>query len=112
MSVELGFFILGVQNVELARAFYGNLFGWTFDEHAKVSNTRVGLGLCQSGAADASDACFDVRDLAESLLRLETLGGMVIERNATRWGSVVRCSDDQGTQFSMRQIEPGARVIQ
>lgn len=105
MSVELGFFTLGVQNVELARAFYGNLFGWTFDKHANVSNTKVGLGLSQSGAADASDACFDVRNLAESLLRLETLGGMVIEKNTTNWGLVVRCSDDQGTQFSMRQTQ-------
>ena len=45
MPVEIGYFTLAVPDVEKGAAFYGGLFGWTFDAEGHLidglSNERV-----------------------------------------------------------------------
>ncbi|MEI9931412.1 MAG: hypothetical protein WDM89_12940 [Rhizomicrobium sp.] len=50
MVIELGYFTIGVADVNRAVKFYGALFGWTFEEpvgasYAHVNNTKLPLGL-------------------------------------------------------------------
>jgi predicted enzyme related to lactoylglutathione lyase len=109
MPVELGYFTLKVADLARAKAFYGALFGWTFEEGSThVANTKFPLGLAAGGPVDVSDSVyFRVADLEAILPRVAELGGEVRGRATYPSGPNATIADDQGTVLSLWQPAPG-----
>ena len=107
MPVELGYFTLKVQDVARAKAFYGALFGWEFEANGHVRNTIFPVGLSTGGPIEVSFAYFKVADLEAAVARLAALGGTVQQRETYPSGPNARCTDNQGTVFTLWQPAPG-----
>ena len=83
-------FEVGTPDPEGARAFYGELFGWTFDVQGPYSIVQTGPGHPLPGgiqdtrvSADGTPAryavpCVQVDDVAAVCRRTESLGGKVL----------------------------------
>jgi predicted enzyme related to lactoylglutathione lyase len=110
MPIELGYFTIPLPDVKKGMAFYGALFGWTFDEngpYAHVNNTRLPLGLNTGKAADLSTFYFRVDDAAAHAANVKALGGTAGEITQSPSGLGVQCTDDQGTRFALWQPAEG-----
>ena len=111
MAIELGYFTIGVADVNRAMKFYGALFGWTYSDvsehYAHVTNTRLPFGLHKTDPADLSSFYFRVDDIAEMVAKVTALGGVAgdITKSPSGLGSV--CDDGQGTKFSLWQPAEG-----
>ncbi len=107
MPVELGYFTLPVKDLESAKAFYGALFGWQFEEGGHVANTTIPLGLSPNGPAEMPNVYFRVNDIDVAANRVTELGGRVRSRNQYPSGPNAVCIDPGGTVFSLWQPAPG-----
>jgi len=110
MPIELGYFTIPLPDVKKGMAFYGALFGWTFDEngpYAHVNNTRLPLGLNTGSPADLSTFYFRVDDAAAHAANVKALGGTAGEIAQSPSGLGVQCTDDQGTRFALWQPAEG-----
>lgn len=110
MVTEIGYLTLSVADVDRATAFYGALFGWTFDAGpggAHVNNTKLPMGLAAGGAVDARTLYFRVDDIAAAKAHVVKLGGRVIEESEAPSGLNAVCADDGGTIFSLWQPAKG-----
>ncbi len=112
MVIELGYFTIGVADVNRAVKFYGALFGWTFEEpvgasYAHVNNTKLPLGLNKGMPADLSSFYFRVDDIEAAAAKVKSLGGMAgaVTKAPSGLGSL--CSDEQGTTFRLWQAADG-----
>jgi len=115
MSGEPAFFEIGVEDPERGRAFYGGLFGWTFEPGPGEGGFMIGTpglpGGMHGGDRGASGyVFFRVADMEAALERLRELGGTVedmdIEGDAdsiARYGRFKLCRDDQGSGFGLHQ---------
>ena len=115
MTGELSFFELGVGDAERGRAFYGGLFGWSFETgpsgqgySIRGSNVRGGMHPGDSGAGPY--VFFRVEDMEAALARVRELGGTVEdmhvdggESSVARFGRFELCRDDQGSPFGLHQ---------
>ncbi len=112
MAVELGYLTVSVADVGRAMAFYGALFGWSFEhvsegQSAHVGNTTLPLGLVGGGPADLRFLYFRVEDMRAMTTRVVELGGRVLEAHDYPSGANAVCDDGQGTVFSLWQPAPG-----
>lgn len=108
--VELGYVTLPIKDLARARAFYGALFGWEFEDSggaAHIRNTKFPLGISLDGPADMSFVYFRVTDMAYATRRVSELGGTVREEKDYPSGLSAICADDQGTVFSLWQPAAG-----
>src|SRR4051794_21568113 len=81
-------FQVGTDRPEVAAAFYGEVFGWTFSDddgtgYQLITTPGGGApsgGLADTGDAAASHAIFyvTVADTAEACRRIEAAGGKVV----------------------------------
>jgi predicted enzyme related to lactoylglutathione lyase len=113
-QVQLGYFTLDTADVGKARAFYGALFGWTFDEaaskstYAHVQDSDPAFGFVKAERpASETNLYFRVDDIAATCARLTELGGKasIPAESATGLSAVV--CDDQGVSFSLWQPAKG-----
>jgi len=113
LPVELGYLTLSVKDLERAKAFYGELFGWEFEpgasgpSYAHVKNTALPIGFTSDGPQQAANLYFRVPDLAAAESRVRELGGAIVSEYSSPTGDGARCRDDQGTEFSLWQPAPG-----
>jgi predicted enzyme related to lactoylglutathione lyase len=111
MPVELGYMTIAVPSVQLAKAFYGPLFGWNFletgENAAHIDNTRLPLGFSAGSPADYSKLYFQVTDIGAATAHVIALGGSADEIGESPSGQHATCSDNQGTRFSLWQPAPG-----
>lgn len=111
MTIELGYLTVAVKDVKRATAFYGELFGWKFeqvgDNGAHVANTKLPLGLTRGAPSNLPNAYFRIDDIAATKARLMSLGGKVQEEQKSPSGLMAVCADDQGTIFSLWQPAAG-----
>ena len=110
MVVEIGYLTLSVADIDRATAFYGALFGWTFDAGpggAHVNNTKLPMGLTANGAGDARTLYFRVDDIAAMKARVTALGGRIVEEHDAPSGLNAICADTGGTIFSLWQPAAG-----
>jgi uncharacterized protein len=119
MAGELAFFELGVGDAERGRAFYGQLFGWTFETGPSGGGFMIAApnvpGGMHGGDAGASPLLFfEVDDMEAALEQVQALGGEVEDMNVegdeasiARFGRFKLCRDDQGSSFGLHQ-RPGA----
>lgn len=113
MNGDLSFFELGVGDVDRARRFYGNLFGWDFADEGKgatIETPNVPGGVHGGDAGASPYLFFRVDDLDAAIARVRELGGEigddVGEDSAdadARFGRFVLCQDDQGSSFGLHQ---------
>jgi predicted enzyme related to lactoylglutathione lyase len=118
MAGEVSFFSVGVGDVGRARAFYGDLLGWRFEE------VRGGLVISGGGVAGGIHGgdegahpylFFRVDDLDAALGRVVALGGAREPvdheggdaREVARFGRFALCRDDQGSTFGLHEPPAG-----
>ena len=111
MPVELGYVTIPVPSVARAKAFFGVLFGWDFQQTgegaAHIGNTKLPFGFATGGPVDYSTLYFKVTDIKATIAKLGTLGGSAGDILQSPSGLSALCKDDQGTAFSLWQPAPG-----
>jgi uncharacterized protein len=115
MAGELGFFEVGVEDVERGRAFYEGLFGWRFEpgpsgQGFTIATPNVLGGMHGGDRGAAPYVFFEVEDMDAALERLRELGGVVEEMDVeggegsvAQFGRFKLCRDDQGSPFGLHQ---------
>ncbi|MCX4587209.1 VOC family protein [Streptomyces sp. NBC_01481] len=116
MAGEISFFELGVGDFEAARAFYGSLFGWSFDPGPTegggyaIGTPNVPGGVHGGDAGASPYLFFRVDDMKAALERVHELGGTVDDFDAgsddesvARFGRFTLCHDDQGSPFGLHE---------
>ncbi|MFN3537906.1 MAG: VOC family protein [Brevundimonas sp.] len=112
MSTELGYFTLDTPDIDRARAFYGGLFGWTFDEasshetYAHVADAGIPFGFVKGERKDFSHLYFRVDDIDAICVKVAELGGKCAVPADSRSGRTATACDDQGVSFGL--WEPAA----
>jgi uncharacterized protein len=119
MAGEVSFFSVGVGDLARARAFYGELLGWAFEE---VSGGLVISGGGVPGGVHGGDEgahpylFFRVDDLDAALARVTGLGGARVPvgdeghgdgEEVARFGRFALCRDDQGSTFGLHEPPAG-----
>ncbi len=110
MTAELGYFTLPVKDIARAKVFYGELFGWEFEESGQgvhVRNTKLPIGLQPGGPAEMPFVYFSIPDMSYATRRVRELGGSVRSENEFPSGLNTVVVDDQGTVFSLWQAAAG-----
>ncbi len=108
MSIQLGYFTLETVDIAKAKAFYGALFGWTFDDqaststYAHVAGSNPACGFTKvERASGHPNLYFRVNDVDAAVARVSELGGRAaVPANSASGRSVTVC-DDQGVSFSL-----------
>ena len=112
----VAWFEIGTPDVAAAKAFYGQLFGWTFaPDGAYTLITAAGAagpsgGIFDTGGNNPPYAVFVVRvaDVAATAARTKELGGtVVVEPIKMEDGMVVAyVSDPNGSMFALFSPRP------
>ncbi len=112
--IQLGYFTIDTQDIEKARAFYGGLFGWRFDDAAstptylQVADAQPPFGFVKvERAKDFPHLYFRVEDVAALCERVAELGGKAAVPSESRSGLTAVVEDDQGVSFSLWQPAAG-----
>lgn len=101
-------FEIGVPDARRAKAFYGELLGWSF-EATTGENAWIETGGVRGGLHDHDDAAnivvyFRVPDIEAAVRRVRELGGQAGETGSEgEGGRFVSCRDDQGVEFGLHQ---------
>lgn len=113
-QVQLGYFTLDTADIAKAKAFYGALFGWSFDEdasrstyaHVTGSNPAFGFVKAERPASEPN-LYFKVEDITAACARVTELGGKASIPAQSATGLSCTVSDDQGVSFSLWQAGEG-----
>ena len=113
MAGEVSFFELGVADAGRGRAFYGALFGWSFEPgpgDGFVISGSVPGGMHGGDPGASPILFFAVDDIDAALEQVRELGGTVEaidvgddEETAAQFGRFKFCRDDQGSPFGLHQ---------
>ncbi|MDP3403074.1 MAG: VOC family protein [Brevundimonas sp.] len=112
MDNQLGYFTLDTVDIARAKAFYGGLFGWTFEDqgetytHVAGSNPACGFTKAER-AAGHSNLYFRVEDVDAAVARVTELGGRAAVPADSASGRSATVCDDQGVSFSLWQPGQG-----
>ena len=109
---DVSYLTMVIPDLEAARAFYGRVFGWTFNigtaGGAQVTNVAPQIGMTsdpESGpAAPGVILCYRVDDIAAAVRRVEVMGGRARPVAPRPYGLESLCADDQGTPFYLHQL--------
>lgn len=101
-----------------ARAFWGGLFGWEFEEYpgspteyhmTRFSETTGGAIMGAEGDKRGTRVYFDVDDIQAELGRVGELGGDAGEAfPVPSMGWFAICKDPEGNEFGLWQTDPSA----
>ncbi|MBB1254715.1 VOC family protein [Streptomyces sp. OF3] len=113
------FFELGVEDVERARVFFGELFGWTLSPGPSGEGYTIGTSTLPGGLHGGDPGAgpylfFAVDDINAATQRVRDLGGTVEgtdlggedAETVARFGRFKLCRDDQGTPFGLHEPPP------
>ncbi len=101
-------FEVGVPDAERAKAFYGDLLGWTF-ETTSGADAWIQTGGVRGGLHGDDDATtivvyFSVLDIDAAVIRVRELGGQADDPGpADPSGRYLECRDDQGLVFGLHE---------
>ena len=103
-----------------ARAFWGGLFGWEFQEYpgspteyhmARVNDSSGAAVYAADGDRRGTRVYFDVDDIHAGIARVNELGGEAGDAMPVPtmgWFSV--CKDGEGNEFGIWQSDPNAAM--
>lgn len=108
MAGHISYFEIPAKDADRAKAFYGELFGWTFEPGNLPGYDMVGGAGTPAGLAGGDDGgaprvFFTVDDIAAGVERVRALGGTADAPVTIPSGAFARCADDQGVPFSLWQ---------
>lgn len=108
MAGEPSHFEVGVPDAARAKAFFGELFDWSFTtttgDNAWVETRGVRGGLHDGDEDRSVVVYFRVDDIAAAVRRVRELGGEADDPDpAESGGRFVSCRDDQGLAFGLHQ---------
>ncbi len=118
MAGEVGFFELGVDDADRARAFYEALFGWRLEPGPSGQGFTIGTPNVPGGLHGGDPGAvpylfFRVDDIEAAIERVRELGGTVEEADVeggedavAQFGRFTMCRDDQGSSFGLHQPPP------
>jgi predicted enzyme related to lactoylglutathione lyase len=90
-----------------ARTFYGDLFGWSFDQFGELDyhvTNQGGGAIHHDPAATGVMAYFGVADIDAAARRVTELGGSASgKQEIPGVGFYVQCSDLDGNKFGLYQ---------
>ena len=100
---------LGVRDADLARSFYGSLFGWTASGDTgpgQVRTSSLDIGIHDGDEAAHFEVFFTIEDLDASLAKILELGGQTMSEvhDNPQFGRWVECADNQGVRFGLREL--------
>jgi predicted enzyme related to lactoylglutathione lyase len=101
---------LGVPQGERARAFFEQLFGWTFHDMGQdnfwAQTPTLRLGLHPKDPDALMVIYFAVDDIDAAARRVRELGGRCDDPGPEQegFGRFVECRDPQGVRFGLRQV--------
>jgi len=109
---ELFYFSMPVADGARARAFFGAVFGWTFDPPGpgggqRVANSQPDGGIDTGFPGHAPTLFFRVDDLEAAMATVRSLGGTAEAVGGGAEGVHAICTDDQGVTFGLSQPNPG-----
>jgi len=117
MTHRLGYFTFDTPDLDKAKAFYGALLGWTFDEanssltYAHVLATgapgEVPFGLRKGEQKTFTHLYIRVADIHAMCARVNALGGRASIPAQSETGLSAHVCDDQGVSISLWQPAPG-----
>jgi predicted enzyme related to lactoylglutathione lyase len=114
MTTNLGYFTLDTVDINKAKAFYGALFGWRFDDdasrptYAHVADSNPPFGFTKvERARDFTHLYFRVDDINAACARVTELGGKAAIPASSPSGLSCAVCDDQGVSFSLWQAAQG-----
>ena len=111
--VEPGYLTYQSADLDKAKAFFGQLFGWEIqagsmgDGYGHVGNTQFPMGFMPAGEGEPVTVYFRVDDIEPYATQIEALGGRVLSRSDYASGGNAECEDDQGFRFQLHQPAPG-----
>jgi hypothetical protein len=115
MTGEVSFIEFGGKDAMTARAFYGKLFGWTFEkgpggEGYAIDGVGVPAGVHGGDGGASPYVFFRVDDLEAAEAAVVRLGGTIEslpggddEASVARFGEFRLCHDDQGSPFGLHR---------
>lgn len=109
---DVSYLTMVVPDLDAAHAFYGGVFGWTFNVGraggAQVTGVAPQMGMTtqpEGGPATPGViVCYRVNDIAAAVERVRDLGGQAREVAHRPYGRESLCADDQGTPFYLHQL--------
>ena len=109
---DVSYLTMVVPDLDAAEAFYGEVFGWTFNlgsaGGAQVSSVAPQIGMTtqpEAGpAAPGTILCYRVNDIAAATGRVRDAGGLAGEIVQRPYGLESRCTDDQDTPFYLHEF--------
>ncbi|HZA89430.1 MAG TPA: VOC family protein [Solirubrobacterales bacterium] len=118
MAGELSFFEIGVGDVQRARTFYSELFGWELEDYGggvQIATPNIPGGIHGGDEGASPYVFFAVDDLDAAVAKVRELGGSAehvgedeSEEIVARFGRFMLCTDDQGSSFGIH--EPPGRA--
>lgn len=106
---DLYYFTLPTTDLTRAKAFFGELLGWRFDDPAggHVGNISAPPGgLNDRGTTAHPELWFVVDDIHTAVAKVRELGGTATEPVHYDSGWDASCTDDQGTPFHLSVPAP------
>jgi uncharacterized protein len=107
---EIAWFELPADNSDRAKAFYGGLFGWSFQPSEQDYNMTFDGGGAVYGAQGQRGllAYFGVDDLSAMIDRVKELGGQANDpQEVPGFGTYSVCTDTEGNTFGLLQRSEG-----
>jgi uncharacterized glyoxalase superfamily protein PhnB/catechol 2,3-dioxygenase-like lactoylglutathione lyase family enzyme len=109
---NLGYFSIGVPDVERASTFYSALFGWQPEQGSAAEGRHV-VNITPPGGLHGGEdgpsitVYFRVTDIQTAVARVRALGGDAGEPQLMASGWNAGCHDDQGVAFDLWQPAEG-----
>ena len=120
MTTQMVHFEIPASDTAKARAFWGGLFGWEFQEYpgspteyhmARVDDSSGAAVYAADGDRRGTRVYFDVDDIHAGIARVNELGGEAgdaIPVPTMGWFSM--CKDCEGNEFGIWQSDPNAAM--
>jgi uncharacterized protein len=117
MSGQIVHFEIPADDTEQSRAFWGSLFGWTFESYPGPSEYHMTRTGEDSGAAitnmepgkRGTRSYFLVEDINAGAARVKELGGEANDPGPVpNMGWFATCTDPHGNEFGLWQVDASA----
>lgn len=106
---SLAYLVLGVRDTTRARAFFGDVLGWSFSpgrvpDGWEIEGIRPHAGMHGGNEEPTVVPMFAVVDVVAAVERVRGAGGTASDPESMPYGITSECTDDQGFAFYLGQL--------